>query len=85
MKKNSQKNQGSEVDWAARYQDLAATCQLWIAANEAKDERIAEVEQQCQHLQQRVARLSRMVGRRGNTVRRISSNQPALRRSPTMA
>ena len=85
MKKNSQKNPGQEMDWAARYQELAATCQIWIAANEAKDERVVELERQCEHLQQRVGRLSRMVGRRGGTVRRVSNSQAPLRRSPTMA
>lgn len=47
-----------------RVQELESIASLWIAANEAKDERIAELEAECGMLQQRVARLSRQAGRR---------------------
>lgn len=47
-----------------RVQELESIASLWIAANEAKDERIAELEAECSKLQQRVARLSRQAGRR---------------------
>jgi hypothetical protein len=49
---------------AAQHRLLEATCQLWIAANEAKDGRIQELEAECNHLRQKAARLVRQVGRR---------------------
>ena len=42
-------------------QELESTIALWIAANEAKDERIQELEALCAQLQTRVARLDRRV------------------------
>lgn len=48
----------------AKLVELEATTRLWIAANEAKDHRIKELETECAHLRNRVARLSRQVGRR---------------------
>jgi len=47
-----------------RNRELETTCRLWIAVSGAKDERIRELELECQALRQRVARLSRQVGRR---------------------
>jgi hypothetical protein len=49
---------------AVRYRELEATCSLWVAANQAKEERIHELEVECNALRQRVARLSRQVGRK---------------------
>lgn len=43
--------------------ELEATTRLWIAANEAKDHRIKELETECAHLRNRIVRLSRQVGR----------------------
>lgn len=43
--------------------DLQAAVELWIAANEAKHQRILELEAECARLQARVARLSRMARR----------------------
>ncbi|MCC6748738.1 MAG: hypothetical protein IT371_13845 [Deltaproteobacteria bacterium] len=43
--------------------DLEATCRLWMAAAQARDERVAELEAECAQLRQRVARLSRLVNR----------------------
>lgn len=43
--------------------DLTATCRIWMAACEARDERIAELEAECARLRQRVGRLTR-VGQR---------------------
>jgi len=40
-------------------EELESTIALWIAANEAKDERIQELEALCARLQTRVARLDR--------------------------
>ena len=58
-----------------RVQELESIASLWIAANEAKDERIAELEAECSTLRQRVARLSRQAGRRQHPskVQRISN------------
>jgi hypothetical protein len=43
-----------------RENDLVATIELWIAANEAKAERIRELEAECDRLRGRVARLGRL-------------------------
>ena len=43
-------------------QDLETTVRLWVAANEAKAQRILELEAECSRLQQRVARLGRRAG-----------------------
>jgi hypothetical protein len=40
-------------------QNLQGTVALWIAANEAKDRRIQELEVLCAQLQSRIARLDR--------------------------
>ena len=48
---------------AARCQELELTVRLWMAANDAKAERIKELEAECRSLQQRVARVSRRAGR----------------------
>ena len=48
----------------AGYRELEATCSLWVAANQAKEERIRELEAECNALRQRVARLSRQMGRK---------------------
>lgn len=73
-----------QAGWAERYQELTSTCQLWIAVSEAKDERISELESECDQLRLRVARLSRMVGRRNNETRRSPQAVP-LRRTPSTA
>jgi hypothetical protein len=43
------------MDWARQYQELSRICQLWIAATEARDERIKELEAECDQLRQRLA------------------------------
>ncbi len=48
----------------AKYRELEMTCRLWIAANDAKEARIRELEAECNQLRRRVARLGRHVGRR---------------------
>jgi hypothetical protein len=40
-----------------KLRELELTCRLWIAANEAKDQRIQELEAECRRLRSRVARL----------------------------
>lgn len=52
-----------------KYQDLELACQLWIAANDAKDHRIAELEQQVQRLRQKIARQARVAGNRSRGAR----------------
>lgn len=44
--------------------ELETSVVLWSAANEAKVQRIQELEDECNRLRQRVARLGRQVGRR---------------------
>jgi hypothetical protein len=46
------------------FAELEATCRLWIMANAAKEERIRELQVECNRLRLRVARLSRQAGRR---------------------
>ena len=46
-------------EWANRCRDLESTCRLWIAAAQAKDDRIEALELECQRLRHRVGRLSR--------------------------
>jgi hypothetical protein len=43
-----------------QYEDLEATVELWIAANDAKDQQIRELQAECTQLRKRVARLSRL-------------------------
>ena len=47
---------------ASRCRELEANVSLWMAANQAKAQRIVELEAMCSRLQQRVARLSRQAG-----------------------
>jgi hypothetical protein len=60
MKTVTSKNEPS----LTRCRELEVACSLWIAANDAKDSRIRELETECNSLRQRVARLSRLMGRR---------------------
>lgn len=60
MKKTESKNNRDAV--AARLQEMEMVCQLWMAANQAKDERIEELEAEVNRLRQRTARLGRMLG-----------------------
>lgn len=46
-----------------RNNELELACRLWIAAGQAKDERIRELEAECARLRQRVSRLSRMMSK----------------------
>jgi hypothetical protein len=46
-------------DLVRRYQALEGTCRLWIAAADAKDERILELTTENDRLHQRLARLTR--------------------------
>lgn len=52
-----------EQDRKAHPSELELTCRLWIAACQARDVRIGQLEQECQALRQRVARLSRRLQR----------------------
>lgn len=45
-------------------EQLQAVCRLWIAANDAKEERIATLEGRVKRLRRQVWRLTRFVGRR---------------------
>jgi len=66
--------------------ELTSVCRLWIAAGEAKDERIVELERECEQLRMRVARLTRLASPRdAQGVRRTASPIPLRRRTPTMA
>jgi len=58
-----------------RVQELESIANLWIAANEAKDQHIETLEAECRTLRQRVARLTRQVGRRqqDTKVQRVSN------------
>lgn len=47
----------------SQLQELKMVCEIWIAANNAKDARIQQLEAEVERLQQRVARLSRRVSR----------------------
>lgn len=51
--------------------ELEAAVALWMAANQAKAERIEQLEDLCRHLQQRVARLGRTAGRRQRSTRPV--------------
>ena len=42
--------------------ELEMACRLWIAASEAKDEHIDELQQEVAKLRRRVTRLGRMLG-----------------------
>jgi hypothetical protein len=64
-KEDHMMNANSKVEALVKQiKDLELTCSIWIAANEAKDQRIRELETMCNGLQQRVARLTRQAGRR---------------------
>ncbi len=52
-----------EQDRKTTPNELESTCRLWIAACQARDLRIEQLEQECQALRQRVARLSRRLQR----------------------
>lgn len=45
------------------YRELESCCRLWMSACEARDQRIQELERDCQTLRQRVAKLSRRTER----------------------
>jgi hypothetical protein len=53
--------------------ELVATIELWIAANDAKAERIRELEAECDRLRGRVARLGRLAKEEPNRRRAASS------------
>lgn len=53
-----------------RYQDLEATVELWVAANDAKDQRIRELQAECTRLRKRLARLGRLALRHQRGQRR---------------
>jgi hypothetical protein len=52
-----------EQDRKTTSNELESACRLWIAACQARDIRIEQLEQECQALRQRVARLSRRLQR----------------------
>ena len=47
--------------------ELELSCSLWMAAGAAKDERISQLEAECNQLRQRLARVSRLVSHRSGT------------------
>lgn len=49
-------------DAGSRLAELEMVCRLWMAASEAKDERIEELENELVRLRRRVTRLGRMLG-----------------------
>jgi len=55
--------ESNSVQQLAQVRELQMVCEIWIAANGAKDQRIHELEEEVGRLQQRVARLSRRIGR----------------------
>lgn len=56
-------------------EELQLVCRIWIAASQAKDERIAELEREVAQLSRRVARLARHAGRQSSGgLRRRASN-----------
>jgi hypothetical protein len=55
--------QDREMVSVESYRQLESTCRLWVAACEIRDERLQELEKECQALRQRVARLSRQARR----------------------
>jgi hypothetical protein len=54
----------AHAELIARCQELETTLRFWTAANDAKAQRVRELELECQQLRQRVARLGRLFGRR---------------------
>lgn len=60
---------GANTDGATERQDLERSLAIWIAANDAKAERIAQLEQECQALRSRLARLTRRLGRERGAAR----------------
>lgn len=65
MEKTASKNESLEQ----RCSELESLCRLWMAAGQAKDERIAELEAEVRRLRQRVSRLSRLAAQ-GDGARR---------------
>jgi len=59
----SRKNGSTNEELTTRCRELELALSLWMAANEAKAERIGELEAECARLQQRVARVSRRAER----------------------
>lgn len=53
----------SNQELLSKVREMQMICEIWIAANNVKDERIQELEGEVKRLQQRVARLSRRVNR----------------------
>jgi len=59
----------------AQLGELRGICRLWMAANDAKGARIAELEEETRRLRQRVARLGRMAAHGpGRPLRRRANN-----------
>ena len=50
-----------------RHAELQSVCEIWIAANDAKDARITELEAEVSRLQERSGRLARLAGRRAGS------------------
>ena len=55
----------------SQHQELQFTCQIWMAANDAKDERIAQLEQENARLRKKVARLGGAPSPQQNTLPRV--------------
>lgn len=56
--------QSTVSDLRRHNEQLQAVCRLWIAANDAKEERIATLEGRVKRLRRQVWRLTRVLGRR---------------------
>jgi len=59
---------------AAQMAELEMACRIWMAASEAKDERIEELENELARLRRRVTRLGRMLGSGQGRRRRARAN-----------
>ena len=44
----------------SQHQELQLACQIWIAANDAKDEQIQQLEQENSRLRNKIARMGRV-------------------------
>ncbi|MBW2731472.1 MAG: hypothetical protein JRH20_03710 [Deltaproteobacteria bacterium] len=55
--------ESSDNQQLSKVRELQMVCEIWIAANGAKDQRIHDLEEEVGRLQQRVARLSRRISR----------------------
>ena len=57
----------------SQHQELQLACRIWIAANDAKDERIRQLEQENSRLRNKVTRLGRGTHQRDDSRPRLLS------------